>query len=87
MKKSKEIKQEMYNPVIPITEPMKEETTNKNYNTYIVVRDSRKVSDEEYSDPKDSKAIAEKEFWQRIVNKHPDGSKIEIVQFDRKKHY
>ena len=31
-------------------------------------------------------ALAEKDFWQKIVDKYPDGTKIEIVEYDKRKH-
>ena len=53
---------------------------------YVVTRGGLRVSDKDYSKPNESNAIAEKEFWKKVVNKWPDGTKIEIVQYDKKKH-
>jgi hypothetical protein len=54
--------------------------------TFVVTRGGLRVSDMEYPSNSDSLAIAEKGFWQRIVKKYPDGTKVEIVMFDKKKH-
>ena len=53
---------------------------------YIVVRGGLRVSEKEYSSNTDPHALSEMEFWQKIVNKWPDGSKVEIVEYDKKKH-
>jgi len=53
---------------------------------FVVVRDGLRVSDKEYSNVDEPKAIAEKDFWQKIVDRWPDGTKVEIVQYDKKKH-
>lgn len=54
--------------------------------TFVVIRNGCRVSEHEYNSENDPYAIAEKNFWQKIVNRYPDGTKIEIVQFDKKKH-
>ena len=54
--------------------------------TFVVTRGGLRVSDVEYDSENDPSAIAEKKFWQRIVKKYPDGTKVEIVPFDKKKH-
>ena len=53
---------------------------------YVVTRGGLRVSDREYPEINEPKAIAEKEFWQKIVDHWPDGTKIEIVPYDKKKH-
>jgi hypothetical protein len=56
---------------------------------YIVVRGGLRVSDKDYPKPDEPRAIAERDFWQRVINQwetFPDGTKVEIVQFDKKKH-
>ena len=53
---------------------------------YVVTRGGLRVSDKDYPKADEPRAIAEKEFWQKVVNKYPDGTKIEIVQYDKKKH-
>jgi len=63
-----------------------EEQKSNNTPTYVVTRDGLRVSDQEYLTLDFPVALAERDFWQKIVNKYPDGTKIEIVQFDKKKH-
>lgn len=53
---------------------------------YVVTRSGLRVSEKEYSQSIDQRAIAERDFWQKVVTRYPDGTKIEIVQFDKKKH-
>ena len=53
---------------------------------YVVVRDGLRVSDKEYSSPTDPEAISEKLFWKKVVDRYPDGTKVSIVPFDKKKH-
>jgi len=53
---------------------------------YVVTRGGLRVSDREYPSVNEPNALAEKEFWQKIVSRWPDGTKIEIVQYDKKKH-
>jgi hypothetical protein len=53
---------------------------------YVVVRDGLRVSDKDYPKADEPRAIAEKEFWQKVVTRWPDGTKVEIVQYDKKKH-
>ena len=63
-----------------------EEQKLENVPTYVVTRGGLRVSDQEYVSPDLPEVIAERDFWQKIVNKYPDGTKIEIVLFDKKKH-
>ncbi len=53
---------------------------------YVVIRGGLRVSDKTYSSPNEQSAIIEKEFWQKVVDRWPDGTKIEIVQYDKKKY-
>lgn len=53
---------------------------------YVVIRDNKRVSDVEYDSIMDPKAILEMEFWNKIISRWPDGTKVEIVPFDKKKH-
>ena len=57
-----------------------------NIPTFVVTRGGLRVSDAEYFSGTDPLAVAEKNFWQRVIKKYPDGTKMEIVQFDKKKH-
>ena len=63
-----------------------EQTSAISENRYVVIRDGLRVSDKYYINPKEPAAITEKEFWKRVVNRWPDGTKVEIVLFDKKKH-
>lgn len=62
------------------------ENNNEQGPRYVVVRSGLRVSDKDYPTPSETGAIAEKDFWQRVVDRHPDGTKVEIVEFDKKKH-
>lgn len=53
---------------------------------YVVVRDGFRVSDREYNTQNDPNAVAETSFWQKIVRQYPDGTKVGVVQYDKKKH-
>lgn len=53
---------------------------------FVVTRSGLRVSDKEYSQSNDSQAINEKNFWQKLIKSWPDGTRIEIVQYDKKKH-
>lgn len=80
---------EVPNLEIPINESVEQETTwtpGQTTPRYVVVRGGIRVSDKDYVKSDDDKAITEAAFWQKIVKRHPDGTKIEIVQFDKKKH-
>ena len=76
---------------IPIDEipPVEQEadwTPGESLPRYVVVRDGLRVSDKEYAEQGDPRAITEMNFWRRVVNRWPDGTKVEIVQYDKKKH-
>ena len=73
---------------VPINELVEQETWTPGQATirYVVVRGGLRVSDKDYLKPDEEKAIAEKTFWQKVVKRWPDGTKVEIVQFDKKKH-
>ena len=45
---------------------------------YVILRDGRRVSDLEYGSKVEAKT--EYEHWSSILNRWPDGSKIEIVE-------
>ena len=53
---------------------------------YVVVRGNSRVSDKDYTDPNDPRAISEMNFWKKVISRWPDGTKIEIVPYDKKKH-
>ena len=68
------------NPVI--TNVNEEQTEQK----YVVTRGGFRVSDKEYSAPDDAAALLERQFWTKVVNRFPDGTKIEVVPFNKKLH-
>lgn len=53
---------------------------------YVVVRDNRRVNEDEYDDPKDPKALSWVEHYKRITSKWPDGTKTEVVPYNNKIH-
>ena len=53
---------------------------------YVVLRDNKRVSDIEYDDPKDPAAIAERDFWMKVVARHPDGTRLSITKYNNKIH-
>lgn len=53
---------------------------------YVVTRGGFRVSDQEYIDPNYPSAISEMEFWKRVIKRFPDGTRSEIIQYDKKKH-
>ena len=53
---------------------------------YVVVRDDRRVSDNEYTDPKDPYAIGELDFWKRVCANWSPSEKVATVKFNKKKH-
>jgi len=58
--------------------------------TYVVIRHTYgvdlRVSDKEYKTADDIRAISERDFWIRAIKFHPDGTRAEIVKFDKRKH-
>lgn len=74
--------------VTPINELVEQDTWTPGQaaTRYVVVRGGLRVSDKDYPNPDEQKAVAEKAFWQKVVKQWPDGTKVEIVQFDKKKH-
>ena len=53
---------------------------------YVVIRGGLRVSDKDYPKPDEPRAISERDFWKRVVERWPDGTKVEIVLYDKKKH-
>lgn len=58
--------------------------------TYVVVRHTygiqHRVSNREYKTKNDPAAITERDFWNRVIQFHPDGTRVEIVQFEKRRH-
>jgi len=69
---------------VPLTSEFEEQ--NETPTRYVVVRGGMRVSDKEYQNPDEPKALEEKSFWQMVVKRHPDGTKVQIVAFDKKLH-
>lgn len=83
-KTSKRSKQDgVLNPVetSTVTEEQKVVTP-----TFVVTRGGLRVSDIEYTSANDPVALTEANFWKSIVNRFPDGTRVEIVPFDKKRH-
>jgi hypothetical protein len=53
-------------------------TSNSNSSRYAVIRNGSRVSDVDYTSKEDAKS--EYDHWNRIINRWPDGSKLEIVE-------
>jgi len=53
---------------------------------YVVVRSGLRVSDKDYPKSDEPRAIAERDFWRKVIERWPDGTKVEIVQYDKKRH-
>jgi hypothetical protein len=51
---------------------------------YVVIRNGLRVSDLEYDNPGD--ATVELEHWKSVIKRWPDGSVINVVEKDEKKH-
>ena len=54
--------------------------------TFVVVRDEKRVSDREYKTKNDSELLSEFEFWKKVIKKWPDGTKLKVVKYDPKKY-
>jgi ribosomal protein L24E len=58
----------------------------ENQTVYVVVRDGKRVCDEEYLTPDDPRALSWVKHYQNIIKKYPDGTRVEVVKYDNKKH-
>ena len=86
-KRTKKVKTDKVpNPPAPSTKEGEQTATWTPGERFVVVRSGLRVSDKDYPKADDSRAIAERDFWQRVVTRHPDGTRVEIVVFDKKKH-
>ena len=70
----------------PVDINVETEEQSINMPMFVVTRGGFRVSDKEYNSSDDVAAISERDFWLRVIGNHPDGTKVEIVQFDKKKH-
>jgi len=53
---------------------------------YVVVREGYRVSDREYDDPLDPLCVIEVQVWTKVAQNHSYGEKVEVVQYDSRKH-
>lgn len=51
---------------------------------FVVLRNGFRVSDAEYSSKEDAKD--EFSYWEKVIKRWPDESKIEIAEYDENKH-
>lgn len=63
-----------------------EQTKETKPTKFVVTRDGHRVSDREYPTSEDPLAIYERDFWNKVANKHSHGESVTIVQYDSKKH-
>ena len=73
-------------PPTPTVQNLTDWVPSEHGSRYVVIRGGLRVSDNEYLKADEPKAIAEKDFWQKVIKRWPDGTKVEIVQYDKKKH-
>jgi hypothetical protein len=73
-------------PIGEIVEQQIDWTPGEKTPRYVIVRGGLRVSDKDYHEPGEPRAIAEMNFWRKVINRWPDGTKVEIVQYDKKKH-
>lgn len=65
------------------TKTVTSKTTKKDV-PYVVVRDGHRVSEKEYSNKSD--AQLEYDFWNSVVTRWPDGTKVDIVKKNNRLH-
>lgn len=53
---------------------------------FVVVRDGMRVSDKDYAQPNDPQAQSERVYWQNIANRWSHGERVQVVQYDSKRH-
>ena len=53
---------------------------------YVVVSNGIRVSDKEYLNDSNVDILSEYNFWNKVVKNFPDGTKIQITKYDKKKH-
>ena len=81
-KKTEKVEPLVETPIQKIDLGSKPEESEK----FVVVRDDRRVSDNEYTDDKDPKAIEEMQFWKRVCTNWSPQEKVKTVKFNKKKH-
>jgi len=79
---------EVPNPVIPeaVLEEQLTWSPGEGAVSFVVTRGGLRVSDKDYPSADSERAISERNFWNRVATKYPDGTKLEIVRYDKKKH-
>jgi len=90
-KRTREVQpDEVPNLEIPIDEVVEQTITDwtpgEKTPRYVVIRGGLRVSDKDYPDQSEPRAIAEMNFWRKVIDRWPDGTRVEIVQYDKKKH-
>ena len=70
----------------PTNTPVASGEQSKEKAKYVVIRNGFRVSDVEYDNISDSAAISEKGYWMKVSKAARDGSKVEIVPFNKKLH-
>jgi len=70
----------------PITQSATTGKTEARPVSYVVVRDGYRVSDKEYDSPTDPLCVTEIKFWSGVSKDRSYGEKVEVVQYDSKKH-
>lgn len=69
-----------------LQEPIDTWSPGESLPRYVVVRGGLRVSDKDYPKADEPRAISEKDFWCKVIERWPDGTKVEIVQYDKKRH-
>jgi hypothetical protein len=70
----------------PTKAPVASEEQSNEPAKYVVVRNGFRVSEAEYDTATDSTAISERDYWAKVATTSRDGSKVEIVPFNKKFH-
>ena len=87
MSKNKKVK-EVASDAVPILEETNIVSGEQSAEpiVYVVVRDGFRVSDATYTNAHDENALSEINFWKKVSDRCKDGTKVEIVPSDKKKH-
>ena len=79
-------KQTPQTPQTPQTIQPSDNKTEETSVKYVVVREGYRVSDVEYDSPVESNCLAEIKFWSNVSKNNSYGEKVEVVQYNSKKH-
>ena len=66
--------------------PVTSEEQSNEPTRFVVVRNGFRVSELEYDSATDPEAISERDYWTKVAKNSRDGSKVEIVPFNKKVH-